>query len=61
MDLERPFMFIFYEMGGGLLGLGEGSPKKSGLKGGGSKNNQGKGGSHKYFGNTLRWDMFYYS
>ena len=43
------------------MGLEDGPPKKSGLKGGPSKNNKGKGESHKHFGNTLRWDMFYYS
>ena len=48
--------------GGGLVGLGKGSPKKSGLKGGEHLKNKGKGGGHvKYLGNTLRWDMFYYS
>ena len=36
--------------------------KNQALKGGGHpKNNKGKGGGHvKYFGSTLRWDMFYY-
>ena len=48
------------------MGLGEGSPKKSGLKrgGGGHLKNykvKGGGGHVKYFGSTLRWDIFYYS
>ena len=38
--------FIFYEVGGagGIWGV---TPKKTALKGGPSKKNMGKGGSHK--------------
>ena len=42
------------EGGGGGVGGGGSPKKKSGLSG-------RQGGDVKYFGNTLRWDMFYYS
>ena len=49
--------FIFYEVGGGLVGFGGVTQKKMALKGGPSKKIKGKGGSRKILP-LLEWGLW---
>ena len=53
--------FIFYEVGGGLVGFGGVTPKKRLKRGGPSQKNGGKGGGgHAKYFSSCRVDMMFY-